>query len=411
MIISFRFKNFRSFADETFMDMRAVGYKEHPSHLIRSKNRRLIKTLAVYGSNASGKTNLLLALASFHVYIYQQLFTIRSIGKNPLLSALHHVDAGRIVPFWCPEPDEEPIDMELSFISQGHTYEYGFSLFQGTVLTESLALDNHIVFTRTGDQIHPGRLYEKFAPEKMNLGIRSNCLFCTILSCMHSPSILEVIRPFEYYFSHGISYYFEFIEHLKLWENSREEKAVYRLLEKSEALNYALKHMRILGMPVEDVIYEHGIPKIGYRIRSPHTGESMVHYACMNDFSNGTLKLLSLFEEIFLLLKRGGTLVIDNISNDFHPAVIKYMVDLFQQETNENAQLVFTTYDVSILNNRQFRRDEVAFVDINQVRQSRLYTLADIKVRSDASFSKDYLLGKYGAIPMVREEQARDQSE
>ena len=245
----------------------------------------------------------------------------------------------------------------------------------------------------------------------MNLGIRSNCLFCTILSCMHSPSILEVIRPFEYYFSHGISYYFEFIEHLKLWENSREEKAVYRLLEKSEALNYALKHMRILGMPVEDVIYEHGIPKIGYRIRSPHTGESMVHYACMNDFSNGTLKLLSLFEEIFLLLKRGGTLVIDNISNDFHPAVIKYMVDLFQQETNENAQLVFTTYDVSILNNRQFRRDEVAFVDINQVRQSRLYTLADIKVRSDASFSKDYLLGKYGAIPMVREEQARDQSE
>ena len=87
------------------------------------------------------------------------------------------------------------------------------------------------------------------------------------------------------------------------------------------------------------------------------------------------------------------------------------MVDLFQQETNENAQLVFTTYDVSILNNRQFRRDEVAFVDINQVRQSRLYTLADIKVRSDASFSKDYLLGKYGAIPMVREEQARDQSE
>ena len=137
----------------------------------------------------------------------------------------------------------------------------------------------------------------------------------------------------------------------------------------------------------------------------------MVHYACMNDFSNGTLKLLSLFEEIFLLLKRGGTLVIDNISNDFHPAVIKYMVDLFQQETNENAQLVFTTYDVSILNNRQFRRDEVAFVDINQVRQSRLYTLADIKVRSDASFSKDYLLGKYGAIPMVREEQARDQSE
>ena len=104
-------------------------------------------------------------------------------------------------------------------------------------------------------------------------------------------------------------------------------------------------------------------------------------------------------------MKRGGTLVIHNISNDVHPAVTKYMVNLFQQEANENAQLIFTTYDTSILNNRQFRRDEVAFVDMNHVRESRLYTLANVKVRSDASFSKDYLLGKYGAVPIVREEQ------
>lgn len=407
MIISFRFKNSRSFIDETFIDMKAVSYKEHPTHLIHTNNRRLIKTLAIYGSNSSGKTNLLLSLASFHLFIYQQLFTLRSVSKNPLLSALYHMDSGRILPFWSLESEESPIDMELSFISQGHVYEYGFSLFGGTVLTESLALDNHIVFTRTGDQIQPGRTYERFAPERLNISIRSNCLFCTILTCLDMPAIIEVIKPFETYFFHGISYYFELTERLALLEDSMEDKTVYRLLEKTDALNYALDHMRNLGMPVEHVIFDHGIPKIGYRIRSSHTQKEGIHYARIGEFSNSTLKLLSLFEEIFVLFKRGGTLVIDNISNDFHPAVIRYIVNLFQREENQNAQLIFTTYDVSILNNRQFRRDEVALVDINEFRESRLYTLADIKVRSDASFSKDYLLGKYGAVPLVRESQTQ----
>ena len=93
--------------------------------------------------------------------------------------------------------------------------------------------------------------------------------------------------------------------------------------------------------------------------------------------------------------------MVDSISGEFHPTVTKFIVDSFQQEMNMNVQLIFSTHDISILNNQQFRRDEVAFVDMNEYGESRLYTLADIKVRSDASFSKDYLLGKYGAIPLV----------
>lgn len=74
MIISFRFKNFRSFLDETFIDMKAVNYKEHPNHLVMAGNKKLLKTLAIYGANSSGKTNIFLAFTSFHSFIFWQLF-------------------------------------------------------------------------------------------------------------------------------------------------------------------------------------------------------------------------------------------------------------------------------------------------------------------------------------------------
>ena len=64
--------------------------------------------------------------------------------------------------------------------------------------------------------------------------------------------------------------------------------------------------------------------------------------------------------------------------------------------------MIFTTHDISLLNNTQFRRDEIVFVDKNEHGESTLYSLSDLKVRDDATFSKDYLQGKYGAIPIIK---------
>ncbi|MOA22390.1 hypothetical protein D3C78_1429430 [compost metagenome] len=120
--------------------------------------------------------------------------------------------------------------------------------------------------------------------------------------------------------------------------------------------------------------------------------------------SSGTLRFLSFIQEILILLERGGVFVIDELSARLHPLLTKFIVDLFQSDTNTNhAQLIFTTHDTSILNKEQFRRDEILFVDKSEFGVSSLYSLADLKmVRQDATYHKDYFNGKYGAIPILQ---------
>ena len=406
MIISFRFKNSRSFFDETLMSMEAVSYREHPEHLVPLLNRKLLKTLVVYGSNASGKSNLLLSLASFHTSIYNQLFTMKQIQRDSTLSFLHILPQGQITPFWNSEEENFPTEMELCFINQGHLFEYGFTILNQQILTENLTMDHHLVFSRERTHIFPGRTYEKRLRIGADVSVRSNCLFCTILACMDQPDITAVMVPFEDYFFRGIQYHLDFSNPLNFMETT-DLPGIPQFPDDdsdSEATAFALNHLNKLGIAPSISPDNLGSTPARYRIRSHTTGKELFYQASMNTLSNGTLKYISLFRHIYELQKIGGTLVIDNISDHFHPNVTKYIVDLVQNESNSKMQLIFTTYDTAILNNRQFRRDEVAFVDMNEYHESRLYTLADIKVRSDASFSKDYLLGKYGAIPMIRQE-------
>ena len=100
------------------------------------------------------------------------------------------------------------------------------------------------------------------------------------------------------------------------------------------------------------------------------------------------------------MIDKGGVFIVDEMSARLHPLLTKLIVDIFQASSNTKAQLIFTTHDISLLNNNQFRRDEVVFVDKNEHGESSLYALSDLKVREDATFSKDYLQGKYGAIPI-----------
>ena len=117
--------------------------------------------------------------------------------------------------------------------------------------------------------------------------------------------------------------------------------------------------------------------------------------------STGTLRFLAYIQNIIEMISKGGVFIVDEMSARLHPLLTKLIVDIFCSSQNKKAQLIFTTHDISLLNNNQFRRDEIVFVDKNERGESTLYALSDIKVREDATFSKDYLQGKYGAIPIL----------
>lgn len=403
MIISFRFKNFRSFLDETFIDMKAVNYKEHSNHMVMAGNKKLIKSLAVYGANSSGKTNLFLAFASFHSFIFWQLFSMKDVTKTHFMTFLKISGYDKIIPFLDDDTNTVPIEMELSFISGQHVYEYGFSILKNKILKEHLVVDNHGVFTRYSDEISIGRQYEKSLRQKTGFRPLGNRLFCSVLSCLDIPDITEIMKHFEAFFSNRLVYHCDSLTAYQLSEHLIMDGSLSRELENKEAISFALAQLRKLGIPAVDFYIDKAIPMLVYRVKSRTTGEYQLQYLDYTKVSLGTIKYIQLSLLIYNLSKTGGVLIIDNISDELHPSVIKYFIDSFQKEKNSDVQIIFTTYDTSILNNQQFRRDEVAFVDINEFQESRVYTLADIKVRSDASFSKDYLLGKYGAIPLIKD--------
>lgn len=116
--------------------------------------------------------------------------------------------------------------------------------------------------------------------------------------------------------------------------------------------------------------------------------------------STGTLRFLAYIQNAIEMISKGGVFIVDEMSARLHPLLTKLIVDIFCSSQNTKAQLIFTTHDISLLNNNQFRRDEVVFIDKNERGESSLYALSDLKVREDATFNKDYLQGKYGAIPI-----------
>lgn len=403
MIISFRFKNFRSFPDETFIDMKAANYKEHPSHLIPADNKELIKTLAVYSTSASGKTNLFLALASFHSLVFWQLFSLKPIPQSHFMSLLKLSKMNRIVPFQVNGSDLQPTEMELSFLSGQRVYEFGFTVCGQNILTEYLTVDHHVVYIRSAGEISMGPRFKKTLCQRAGLRPHVNRLFCSTLSYLDIPEIKAIMEPFESFFSDHIFYCFDILESFKIFGDTGMEEYIYKILKEPDALHFGLKQLRRLGIPAEDIIVEHGTPMLGYRIKSRATGQYHIQYMDFTGVSIDTIKYLFLFIKIYDLQQKGGVLIIDSISREFHPEVMKIILDFFQQENKQNMQLIFATCDSSILNDRQFRRDEVAFVDMNEYQESRLYTMADIKIRWDAGFFKDYLLEKYGNLPLVKD--------
>jgi uncharacterized protein len=120
--------------------------------------------------------------------------------------------------------------------------------------------------------------------------------------------------------------------------------------------------------------------------------------------SEGTQKLFALAGPIAHVLQVGATLVVDEMDVRFHPLLTQKLIGLFQSEkTNpRNAQLVCVTYGTNLLDARQFRRDQIWFIEKDRQGASRLYSLAEFKdVRKSSNYEQDYLEGRYGALPLL----------
>lgn len=409
MLVLFKVKNYMSFKDESILDMRATSYTQHPTHIIDSNDYfSLLKTSAVYGANASGKSNFIAAMFFFKHYIFSQFISKK---KDALLE---ETTADPLFePFLLSDNKTKPSEFEIVFIHNNKLIQYGFEICESKIINEWYYINDKLVFERAEDNLLKfGKLYK----ERLSLynKMPTERLYLSVLEYfLDDNDKKNILGDFISFFTKEFNVFTEIrfessvkklagstIINKKLLEDKAFRNSVQNYLSK---IDIGIKRLDIV---TENRQNDDGKPYKQKTVKTVHDvyneagkiiGEEPFN---LHQESSGTLRFLSYIQNVIEMINRGGIFIVDEMSARLHPLLTKLIVDIFQSSSNKQAQLIFTTHDVSLLNNHQFRRDEVVFVDKNKKGESSLYSLSDLKVREDATFHKDYLQGKYGAIPI-----------
>lgn len=411
MLIMFKVKNHTSFKEESILDMRATAYTQHPTHVIRTdkNNISLLKTCAIYGANASGKSNFISAMYFFKRFIFSQFIS----KSEDIMAEDNQSNNPLFEPFLLSTDEAAPSEFEIIFIHNNKQIQYGFECLNGKVLSEWYYVDDKMVYERTDTtSLSHGKLYR----EKLSMynKVPSERLYISVLEYfLEDDDKLEIIGDFIDFFSTEFNVYSEILFESSVKKVAGSALISRRIVSDKSFRNSVEEYLKkidvgIKRLTVATIDQEKEDGKIIKKkiIKTVHdlfdsdgnvVGEKQFG---LEQESTGTLRFLAYIQNVIAMINRGGIFVVDEMSARLHPLLTKLIVDIFQASNNETAQLIFTTHDVSLLNHHQFRRDEVFFVDKNRKGESTLYALSDLKVREDATFSKDYLQGKYGAIPI-----------
>lgn len=417
MLIMFRVKNFASFKDEVVLDMRAVSYKDMKNHVIEVGKNKVVKTLAIYGKNASGKSNLISALYYFESFVYNQFFDAGNRDDE--------IDLGDRMPnvkrstFKLGEVANNDSEFEILFSQNNKTYQYGFVIHdlpkekKYIIKEEWLSVDDKMVFDRQQNIISFGKKYENEL-KKIDKQ-RQDRLYIGVLDYFAEGEVKNIVDEFKTYLKHKFNVHFELILEVSVKGLVSGVSFSKRIVEDEDYRRTVEKFIKvadvgIVGLSIEENKNEKMKESHPYEVKTIHNvyndaGEVIRKEKFeLNMESSGTNRYFSFIQYILNIIEEGGVFIVDEMSARLHPILTKFIVDLFQGKMNKEAQLIFTTHDISLMNRKQFRRDEIAFVEKNEKGESSLYTLADIKARSDASFAKDYMAGKYGAIPVLSDD-------
>lgn len=391
--------------------MRATAYVQHPSHVIHVNDKLgLLKSTALYGANASGKSNLISAMFFFEQYIFSQF-----INKNENVD-FESNETGmkmKLEPFVLSNDTNNASEFDIIFLHNDKQLQYGFECTSNEVLNEWLFINDKKVYERTGTELSFGNKYQKMLSAYKKLPTER--LYIAVLEYfLDEEAKKAVLGDFISFFSKEYNVFTEILFEStvkglagivglskKLVSNKVYRKKVEHYLR---LIDVGIKR---LDVQIETIFDERtGKKKEEKVVRTVHdiydetgnvVGEKLFD---LRQESTGTLRFLAYIQNIIEMISNGGVFIVDEMSARLHPLLTKLIVDIFCSSQNKKAQLIFTTHDISLLNNNQFRRDEVVFVDKNERGESSLYALSDLKVREDATFNKDYLQGKYGAIPI-----------
>lgn len=413
MLIQFRFKNFKSFKDDTILDLSATKITEHSDRVVQAGNEKVLSTAAIFGANASGKSNVIEAFRFMATYVIESFaFGGEGDEKKSKTKKLKHT------PFlFDKESRDSESSFEVYFITSEETgcksYNYGFTLEQNGVVEEWLntksktARTYKSVFYRNRDELDLSGLPAK-SQEIIRLTLERETLIVS-LGAKLKISKLKCIR--DWFYNTNFANFGNPLENAFLSSLIPDGFADSKDVQQKVVDYFATFDSSIVGFNV-DVIKGDDEDSRRVRIDALHEiiGSDELASIPLEEESDGTLKMFALYPALQDTLESGGVLFVDELNARLHPLLVRgFLITFLNPATNpKHAQLVFTTHDSWQLSNNLLRRDEIWFTEKAQTGVSTLYSLADFvdvdgtKIRKDESYEKNYLLGKYGAIPTLR---------
>lgn len=427
MLLQLNIENFLSFKDEaTFSFIGNKSTKEHEeTNVIPTENYKVLKSAAIYGSNASGKSNLVYAISFMKRVVLESFKNALSEknGKVPQVSFKLN-----------DKTTNESSFLEVVFIANEIQYRYGFEIKENQIEAEWLYhVPNKIetnLFLRENGKTKINKTQFKEG-KGLETKIRDNVLFLSLCSHLNgdvSNSIIEWFKNVrvisgiddDHYRGYTISkikkdkkfknWINKFVQFLEITKLTVEEEFIEKLNideleipEEKKELKIALEAINSLQQKQKTA----SILKSWHKVYNDlNILVDTVSFDFHSDESKGTKKIIYLLGPIYDSLVKNRVLFIDELDSRLHSVLLINLMNLFHKGNKSKAQFAFVLHDTTVLDTNIFRRDQLYFIEKNQFGASGIYSLAEYKkinVRNDAKFNSNYLKGLYGSVPYINE--------
>lgn len=411
MLIEFSVENYKSFRDRTTFSMVAANLTSADKRLDEnntipvSDSLRLLTSAAIYGKNASGKSNLGLAMK------FMRSLVLDSASKPNATDDLFR-ERFRLN----TRTKEEPCSFEMVFYAQGNQYRYGFEADENRIASEWLyyvpSRREYALFEREGQSIAIRNGFRE--ARGLEERTRQNSLFLSVVAQFNGPTARLITHWFNLFtVASGLEDgFFQAFTASCLREGTHKDDIVefVRGLDVDIADLIALEPPDITmpGASAETMERVHSElnnyvwaqhPVYNERGQVVSYDELSVNY----EESQGTRKLIAMAGPLYDTLTHGRTLFIDEMDARLHTEITQAIVRLFNsKETNpKGAQLIFVTHDTNLLDNRLFRRDQIWFAEKDRPGATHLTALSEFNERNTADFERRYLGGRYGGLPSL----------
>ncbi|MEG5063669.1 ATP-binding protein [Microcoleus sp. B3-A4] len=415
MLIEFSVSNFRSIKEEQTFSMIADSSTRKNDNTfvpIEGNKLRLVNSAAIYGANASGKSNILKAL-------------------NTLLSYIHTltIDVDDNIPYYEPFELEksclsQPSSFKLSFIIEEIMYEYQIAFDSREVHHEQLDYYPNKrqanLFIRTKNEVKRGDYFQ----DKRRFSTKALTKYPYLSKVAREEheqmqKIYEYLKVYAFFAANDTDMRSSLVRHVN--QELQKDEKLKRKLDK--LIRIADTHIENINFEEKNVdfIFDDGVPeeikKIimndnKYELFAVHKTfrdgllEGEANFPFFQKESIGTITLYGLGALMLLILNKGHILVIDEIDNSLHPKLCKFLIKLFHHPlTNpHNAQLIFASHETTLLDRELLRKDQIWFTEKNKYGETQLFSAQDFeKVKGDEPFDLWYMQGKFGGQPNIKE--------